>query len=559
MFLLISIVALASVTQQCLPGHDLSLEQLADLNFAARGKQTQNWVRWPKAQPPYVLGEIRFVRQNVFPDRQHWLARQANRFNTITSEKVLLAAFPLNVGEEVDETKRQEAERVLRSKAYLYEARILLRQTCGNRVDFDVVVRDVWTLTPGINLNRSGGDNEISVSLSDVNFLGTGKSLSIEYFDDVDRSGTFVSYDDPNILGSRWRGSLVAADNDDGERYGASLTRPFYALDTRYAFGFAVNHFLRNQDLEFLGEDQFEIRGETDSANLFVARGTGRQKGWVSRQFAGIRYLDERFEYPADFPGPTEDVRKFVFPYLAWSLMQDRFEARTDIDRVGVVEDIDLGWNAYAELGWSTDGFGGTGDYLLARGSVSHRQYLAPGHLLSLSADLKSRYDLDNNVTEDLRMATSAEYLWQQSDNWRFFARLDYRQTRNLPLDTQLTLGGDNGLRGYPNRYQIGDRSVLASLEQRYYSNAYPFGLFRVGYAAFVDVGRAWFEDEPPAWVPALEGRHFDTLSNVGVGLRLESVRTRRDRLLHIDLAKPLVDGPGVNTWEFTITAKQSF
>jgi hemolysin activation/secretion protein len=156
-------------------------------------------------------------------------------------------------------------------------------------------------------------------------------------------------------------------------------------------------------------------------------------------------------------------------------------------------------------------------------------------------------------------MATSAGYLWQQSDNWRFFARLDYRPTRNLPLDTQLTLGGDNGLRGYPNRYQIGDRSVLASLEQRYYSGAYPFGLFRVGYAAFVDVGRAWFEDEPPAWVPAREGRHFDTLSNVGVGLRLESVRTRRDRLLHIDFAKPLVDGPGVNTWEFTITAKQSF
>ncbi len=422
-----------------------------------------------------------------------------------------------------------------------------------------MVVRDVWTLIPGINLSRSGGDNETSLSLSDVNFLGTGKGLSIEYFDDVDRSGTFVSYDDPNILGSRWRGSLVAADNDDGERYGASLSRPFYALDTRYAFGVAVNHFVRNQDLEFLGEDEFEIRGETDSANLFVARSSGRQQGWVSRQYAGLRYLDERFEYPLGFPGPAEDERRFVYPYLAWSLTQERFEARTDVDRVGVVEDINLGWNAYAELGWSTDGFGGEGDTLLTRGSVSHRQYLAPGHLLSLSVDLSARYNLDDNVTEDLQLFSRAGYLWQQSDKWRFFARLDYRHTRNLPLDTQLTLGGDNGLRGYPNRYQVGDRGVLATLEQRYYSGAYPFGLFRVGYAAFVDVGRAWFEDEPPAWVPQREGRHFDTLSNVGVGLRLESVRTRRDRLVHIDFAKPLVDGPFVDAWEFTITAKQSF
>ena len=543
----------------CTPVHGMSSQDLQNFDFHARGEKFRAQTAWPDTATEYVLGEVNFIRQNVFPDRDHWLARQANRFNKVTNESALSAAFPIDSGTLIDENKRQEAERVLRDKAFLYDARVLVRQVCGIRMDLDVVVRDVWTLTPGISWTRSGGDDETSVSLSDVNFLGSGKGLSVEYFDDVDRSGTFLSYDDPNILGSRWRVGLVAADNDDGERYGASLSRPFFALDTPYAVGLAVNHFVRNEDLEFLGKDQFELRAKTDEANVFVGRSSGRQQGWVSRYYAGVRYQHERFEYPLDFPGPNEDERKFIYPYVGWSLIEEQFEARTDVDRVGIVEDINLGWNVYAELGWSPEAFGGIGDYLLLRGAASHRQYLARGHLLSLSAQLRSRYHLDSSTTEDLRLESRASYLWQQNEKWRFFASLDYTLTHNLPLDKQLTLGGDDGLRGYPTRYQVGDRSLLATLEQRYYSSAYPFGLFRVGYAAFFDVGRAWFEDDPPPWVPPREGEHFDVLSNLGVGLRLESVRTRRDRLVHIDLAKPLVDGPFVSSRELTITAKQSF
>ena len=543
----------------CVQVHGMSPQDLQSFDFQARGEKIRTQTAWPADRAEYVLGQINFVRQNVFPDRNHWLARQANRFNAVTKEQALLAAFPIDPGTLIDERKRDEAERVLRDKAFLYDARVLVRQVCGNTMDLDVVVRDVWTLTPGLGLTRSGGDNETSVSLSDVNFLGTGKGLSLEYFDDTDRSGTFLSYDDPNILGSRWQGSLVAADNDDGERYGASLSRPFFALDTPYAFGFAGNHFVRNEDLEFLGEDQFELRAETNVANLYVGRSSGRQQGWVNRYYAGVRYQHEQIEYPLDFPGATQDERKFVYPYVGWSLIEEQFEALTDIERVGIVEDINLGWNLYVELGWSPESFGGLGDYLLLRGSASHRQYLARAHLLSLSAELRSRYDLDNSTTEDLHLEGRASYLWRQSEKWSFFASLDYTLTRDLPLDKQLTLGGDDGLRGYPTRYQIGDRSVLATLEQRYYSSAYPFCLFRVGYAAFFDVGRAWFKEDPPAWVPPREGDHFDVLSNVGLGLRLESVRTRRDRLVHIDFAKPLVDGPFVSSWEITVTAKQSF
>ncbi|MCZ6854303.1 MAG: hypothetical protein O7G86_10325, partial [Gammaproteobacteria bacterium] len=143
-------------------------------------------------------------------------------------------------------------------------------------------------------------------------------------------------------------------------------------------------------------------------------------------------------------------------------------------------------------------------------------------------------------------------------ERWSLFVRGSYTLTRNLPDHRQLRLGGDTNLRGYPSRYQIGDRQYLFTMEERYYTDLVPFGMFRVGWAAFVDVGRAWYAGTAPAWVPERTGDHFKMLSNLGLGLRLESIRTRRDRVIHVDIAKPLVDGPEVDSYELTLTVKQT-
>ena len=292
---------------------------------------------------------------------------------------------------------------------------------------------------------------------------------------------------------------------------------------------------------------------------LFFATSSGRREGWVDRYYFGVRYMEEDIFFPEDFPGPQQTSRKFVYPYIGWQTIQDKYVELTDVNRVGITEDLKLGWSGYVELGWSSDAIGGDGDYLLSRGSLLYREFIGKRHLLTVEGAFNGRYNLDESVTDDVTLSTEVSYLWEQAEQWRFLTSARYVHTKNLPADKQLTLGGDSGLRGYPTRYQPGDRSVLLTLEQRYYSNAYPFGLLRVGYAGFLDVGRAWFHDEAPDWVPPREGDHFGTLSNVGVGLRLESIRTRRDRVLHLDIAKPLQDGPEVDNWEITLSGKARF
>ena len=47
----------------------------------------------------------------------------------------------------------------------------------GKTVDLEVRTRDTWTLNPGINFSRQGGENSSSIELEEKNLLGNGQGL----------------------------------------------------------------------------------------------------------------------------------------------------------------------------------------------------------------------------------------------------------------------------------------------------------------------------------------------------------------------------------------------
>jgi hemolysin activation/secretion protein len=123
---------------------------------------------------------------------------------------------------------------------------------------------------------------------------------------------------------------------------------------------------------------------------------------------------------------------------------------------------------------------------------------------------------------------------------------------RRLDLDNLLQLGGDNGLRGYPLRYQVGDRRVLLTVEQRYFTDWYPFRLVRVGGAVFADAGRTWGDN--PAGGPPL-----GWLKDLGIGLRLAPTRASGRDIIHLDLAFPLDGDPSIDSVQVLLQSKRSF
>ena len=113
-------------------------------------------------------------------------------------------------------------------------------------------------------------------------------------------------------------------------------------------------------------------------------------------------------------------------------------------------------------------------------------------------------------------------------------------------------LGGDTGARGYPLRFQTGDKSLLFTVEQRYFTDWYPFRLFHVGGALFFDVGRTWGNS------PVADSSK-ELLSDVGFGLRLASSRSGLGRMIHIDLAFPLSNSSDIDGVQFLVSTRKSF
>ncbi len=164
--------------------------------------------------------------------------------------------------------------------------------------------------------------------------------------------------------------------------------------------------------------------------------------------------------------------------------------------------------------------------------------------------DLSGR--LEDGSVRNAVLTGAIRFYLEQSRQWLFFTTLEGAVGRNLDLDNQILLGGDNGLRGYPLRYQGGDRRVLLTVEQRFFSDWYPFRLFRVGAAAFVDVGRTW--GDAPLGTPS---QGF--LKDVGVGLRIGNSRSGLGNVIHVDVAFPLDGDPSIKKVQFLVETKQRF
>ncbi|HEY7673103.1 MAG TPA: hypothetical protein VIC71_12875, partial [Gammaproteobacteria bacterium] len=89
-------------------------------------------------------------------------------------------------------------------------------------------------------------------------------------------------------------------------------------------------------------------------------------------------------------------------------------------------------------------------------------------------------------------------------------------------------------------------------IEQRFFTDWYPFRLLRFGYAVFMDAGRVSGTD--PRGSPSL-----GTLYDVGVGLRLTSPRSSGGSVLHVDLAFPVNAPSDIDDVQLIIEKKASF
>jgi hemolysin activation/secretion protein len=103
--------------------------------------------------------------------------------------------------------------------------------------------------------------------------------------------------------------------------------------------------------------------------------------------------------------------------------------------------------------------------------------------------------------------------------------------TSRVDAPFQISLGENEGLRGYEFKYFTGQNSILFNLEDRIFT---PFKsrLFGIGLVGFLDAGYVWSGDE--------HLKFSDLPVSVGFGLRLALKKAQSARVIRIDFAVPL-------------------
>jgi outer membrane protein assembly factor BamA len=503
-----------------------------------------------------VIGRIDLDIRQIFNEKDRRedndLFRLANDLHIQTKQPTIAAQLLFRVGDRYDPKKLAETERNLRTLRYIYDARVVPVKYAGGKVEVKVITKDVWTLSPGISFGRSGGTNNTRFELEEHNLFGWGKTIQISHGANVDRSTNAIDYEDANLFGSRWTLGAYYAHSNDGSDRNFSTGMPFYSLDTPWSVTVKARKYRRTVSRYNLGEivDQFQ-RDES----YYEASGglsSGLIGGWTKRWTAGVRYDDNKYsQVVTDFPAAALPSKRTVsYPYVGFNLLQDDYRKVGDQNQIGRTEDLYFGTLLGVELGFSNGTFGANRNAAIVNANASKGFQITPATQLFLTSTFTSR--VEGSDVRNLILDGVATYYWRIRPDKVFYVFLDGTTTKALDPDTQLLIGGDSGLRGYPLRYESGTSRMLLTVEQRFYTEWYPFRLARFGAAIFADVGRTWGSGVVGNSDPG-------TLSDIGGGLRFGNTRSGLGNVLHIDFAYPVNKGPGIRKLQVIVGTKESF
>jgi len=509
-----------------------------------------------------VIGEVRMVRINVFDPtieaEDTALFRLANRIHIVTRESTVAAQLLFRSGDRYDARLLRESERVLRSREYLREAHILPVAYRDGVVDIEVVTEDTWTLKPEVQFGRQGGQNSGGIGIEERNLFGTGGRLALQAKSDVDRTSRMLEYGDSAFAGSRWQVGARLANNSDGYAQVLDVQRPFYALDSRWAGGVHVRNEKRVDSIYDTGSIVEQYQTHEREATAFAGWSTGLSDRWVTRWTSGFTF-DERRAGSLVSDNPAARLpqdRTLVYPWIGVEVAEDDFRVTRNQDLIGRTEDLAVGWRAKFRLGFATKALGSDRQALVFDASAAKGLQQTETHTLLWNATATGRVAAGG--LEDSIFGMAARYYWRQTPARTMFIGASVERGVNLDVDKQLTLGGDTGLRGYPIRYRTGQGRWLLTVEERAFTDWYPFRLFNVGGAVFYDMGATLGESQVPVAPPPATAQ-AKVLKDVGFGLRLGNSRSALGNVIHIDLAFPLNGDPSISKVQFIVEAKRSF
>ena len=518
---------------------------LACLQVATAGGQGESATESAAVLDPRsvlgTFGALRVSTSDVFPDPDLGLVLPSlvNGIHWTTREGVVHREAWFEAGQTVTEGDRRELERNLRATGLFGE--VVVRAVPGElpeTVDFAVETRDRLSLIFGVSGALVGSVGEVAGTLGESNLLGLGDQLVVRYEQNTEDelTGT-LNYRDRHFLGRFLRFDLEAGVTEEGERYGVRFSKPLQHLGDQGSWLLGASFAEAEVDFFEGGSTVAEVPERTTQVfgEWSAARGP-RTARW---RFGAAANFDDRAFGPAVgqvfgglvVPGDTRTA--FVGPLIGFDRFV-RFDEVTGLDTLDFVQDLSLGSSIELRVGPS---------FRNERGQSSQTQLGATLGARTAFAPTQSSY-ITGTASGTLRQSAGRAVGWSASTSlhgYQLFSAhtlagsLTYDQVfESENLLVELTLGEDNGLRGYPAREFSGERRIRLNLEERF-DTGLEFSSLELGLVGFFDAG----------WVAERDQSLSDPFRSIGVGLRLGSSEFFGGGVLRFDVAFPLDEIPG--------------
>lgn len=507
----------------------------------------------PAESTRFTLGEIKVVTSDIFEaDRtERGISRLINRTHWTTRESVIQREIWRSPGETVDEAFAQELERNLRSLGLFAEVVVKLvpsgnPEAGANVRDLHVTTRDRFSLRIGAGASFVGAAASGNASLAESNLFGMGDRLRFSYREnDFGETRGDVAYFDRYVGGSWTSATVQAGRREEGNAYGLNLDRPFRHLEDKMAWNVSASTAGVDQDFFAANETVAEVPFDITSLSASVRwRSGSRMSFWTrgfSARYSEVDYFAARGPAAAGLRVPGDTQTLFAGGTLGFTDLSE-FREISHLDTLEFVQDVPLGTTGSIEAGaaYRDEEVGGqaqtaAGQMTQPQVSLNLAETMAFGSSRYASARLSGFARLDGNDATGWRADLNFrafDLSWRPHTLGLAVTYTEVEETDNLPV--QLTLGENNGLRGYPNRELTGQRFLRINFEDRIDLNA-QIAAFEIGAVVFGDA----------AWIGGRGADLEGPFTSAGIGLRVGSKSLLGNGILRADFSVPFDDANG--------------
>jgi hypothetical protein len=531
----------------------------------------------PDGRISYVFVDPHSIFDTTDPDlNPHlgWAYRTANALHVQTRASVIRRELLFHVGDCYDPSLLAETERILRGYPFLSRVDVFGVPQPDGSVHVIVDTQDEWSTQLNVHLDFENRTRFQGIDLQEVNVLGTGQQLQVFYREEDVRRIYGIAYHTPQLLRTRWDGTLALGRTRAGTLVRQSITYPFIG---------EIGH--RAMRESFLHEDRFfgysEGRADGQRRHVLVpvrerafnAAAVGRlgDRGHLTMFGGGFTFEDLSFpggagavsqtlsgNYDQRTSADSAQVvqvaplmvpRRSVRAVLLLGQRNIFWVKRHGLDAFRGAEDIGQGVEFQLGIGRSLP-IANSNDDFVGTATIYGANQFGP-LLLATRGRIDARRTLRGRGADGFRdILAEAEVLaYLRTDSTArqtFFLRGAFTGGWDPVTPFQLTLGGDLGVRGlYSDELPGGLRTVF-TVEDRIYLGWPLPGLMDSGITLFGDLGRIWPGDAP-------FGIDSGWRASLGAGLRF-NFPSGGKTTYRIDIATPVGRGPGAHNFRLTVS-----